>query len=230
MHRQENLKSFPRMKTLKKRYSAKVDDAIMEFGTKRRSIKMGQCVKRRTKDFRECDVTFTKAHQFLKKVDVVSHSKPKVGKRCKIISSEVDETQITSNYSSHPFPKPYQVSVESNECSVASCSSNYSPKYTTRYSQKSSRDGADSFLDDAESFCPSIYERKYVTSCDNSNLEDAVHKLELHAYKMTLQALYVSGPLSWEQESLLTNLRISLHISNEEHLFQLRQLLSPQVL
>lgn len=53
-----------------------------------------------------------------------------------------------------------------------------------------------------------------------------VHELELEAYRSTVRALHASGPLTWEQESLLTNLRLSLNISNEEHLLQLRRLLS----
>eukprot|EP00252_Welwitschia_mirabilis_P020676 TRINITY_DN5108_c0_g1_i2.p1 TRINITY_DN5108_c0_g1~~TRINITY_DN5108_c0_g1_i2.p1 ORF type:complete len:164 (+),score=46.28 TRINITY_DN5108_c0_g1_i2:342-833(+) len=53
-----------------------------------------------------------------------------------------------------------------------------------------------------------------------------VHEVELYAYFSVLRALYASGPLSWDQEALLTNLRLSLNISNEEHLFQLRRLCS----
>lgn len=53
-----------------------------------------------------------------------------------------------------------------------------------------------------------------------------IHRLELDAYRVTLSALYVSGSISWEQESLLTNLRLWLHISNDEHLIELRNLIS----
>uniref|UniRef100_A0A804QP90 ENT domain-containing protein n=1 Tax=Zea mays TaxID=4577 RepID=A0A804QP90_MAIZE len=53
-----------------------------------------------------------------------------------------------------------------------------------------------------------------------------IHELELQAYRSTVRALRAAGPLTWEQESLLTNLRLSLNISNEEHLLQLRHLLS----
>ncbi|XP_047329075.1 uncharacterized protein LOC124932482 [Impatiens glandulifera] len=65
---------------------------------------------------------------------------------------------------------------------------------------------------------------------DNSHfmhkkIDDSVHTLELHAYRCTLEALYASGPLSWEQEALLTDLRITLHISNDEHLVELRKFL-----
>lgn len=43
-------------------------------------------------------------------------------------------------------------------------------------------------------------------------LGSKIHQLGLNAYRSTLVALYASGPLSWKQESLLTNLRIMLHI------------------
>ncbi|KAI3967398.1 hypothetical protein MKW92_005186 [Papaver armeniacum] len=103
-----------------------------------------------------------------------------------------------------PFSMPVMVVTEdSNECSVASCSSNYLPDYKPRSWEISSKNGDSSCFDDVGS---------------------------LHAYKSTVQALYASGPLSWEQESLLTNLRLSLNITNEDHLRLLRQLLSAQVL
>jgi hypothetical protein len=37
---------------------------------------------------------------------------------------------------------------------------------------------------------------------------ERIHRLELIAYHRTLGAMYASGPLSWEKEELLTNLRI----------------------
>ena len=53
-----------------------------------------------------------------------------------------------------------------------------------------------------------------------------IHRLELRAYRCTIEALHASGPLSWEQEVLITNLRLSLNISNDEHLMQLKYLIS----
>ncbi|KAK3025731.1 LOW QUALITY PROTEIN: hypothetical protein RJ639_042500 [Escallonia herrerae] len=75
---------------------------------------------------------------------------------------------------------------------------------------------------DAESFCPFGNEKGNFISSPKEEL----HRLELHAYRCTLEALHASGSLSWEQESLVTNLRISLHISNDEHLMELRKLVS----
>ncbi|XP_020264034.1 uncharacterized protein LOC109839968 isoform X2 [Asparagus officinalis] len=51
-----------------------------------------------------------------------------------------------------------------------------------------------------------------------------IHQLELNAYHSIMRALYASGPLSWEREALLTNLRLMLHITNDEHLLELRHL------
>lgn len=59
-------------------------------------------------------------------------------------------------------------------------------------------------------------------------LAEKIHSLELHAYRCTMEALHASGPLSWEQEALVTNLRLSLHISNDEHLLELRNLVSTE--
>ncbi|CAK8568660.1 unnamed protein product [Lathyrus sativus] len=53
-----------------------------------------------------------------------------------------------------------------------------------------------------------------------------IHRLELNAYHCTLEAMYASGPLSWEKEEVLTNLRISLNISNDEHLIGIKNLVS----
>ncbi|WJX35612.1 hypothetical protein P8452_23577 [Trifolium repens] len=57
-------------------------------------------------------------------------------------------------------------------------------------------------------------------------VEERIHRLELNAYHCTLEAMYTSGPLSWEKEELLTNLRISLNISNDEHLRGIKSLVS----
>ncbi|KAL1189163.1 Protein EMSY-LIKE 4 [Cardamine amara subsp. amara] len=54
-----------------------------------------------------------------------------------------------------------------------------------------------------------------------------VHKLELDAYRSSIERLHASGPIiTWEQETWITNLRLRLNISNEEHLMQIRNLIS----
>ncbi|KAF8046137.1 hypothetical protein N665_4006s0005 [Sinapis alba] len=54
-----------------------------------------------------------------------------------------------------------------------------------------------------------------------------VHRLELDAYRFSIERLHASGPnITWEQETWITNLRLKLNISNEEHLMQIRNLIS----
>ncbi|MBA0597988.1 uncharacterized protein LOC105773159 isoform X1 [Gossypium raimondii] len=50
------------------------------------------------------------------------------------------------------------------------------------------------------------------------------HRSELHAYQKALGALHASGPLTWDEEEKVTNLRLTLNISNDEHLMELRKL------
>ncbi|WVZ60868.1 hypothetical protein U9M48_010831 [Paspalum notatum var. saurae] len=111
--------------------------------------------------------------------------------------------------------------IEDAECSVASCSVNDLRHLDNGGRGKrpaAARSGC--LPDDAMSSCP----------CTSGAWEEDeaadVHGLELEAYRSTMRALYASGPLTWEQEALLTNLRLSLNISNEEHLLQLKRLLS----
>ncbi|XP_065848453.1 uncharacterized protein [Euphorbia lathyris] len=116
-------------------------------------------------------------------------------------------------------------SLERNEsdtdgCSVASCSviSN-NPVCSPPLVGNEDSDDAESFLvrrDEEGKRYPSV----------EVNLAVRIHSLELHAYRCTLEALYASGPLNWEQEVMLTNLRMSLNISNDEHLLELRNLIS----
>lgn len=112
---------------------------------------------------------------------------------------------------------------EENECSVASCSVNYLEYCTNDDEQSVGIHGC--FPDDAMSTCPSMSAQEN-NNVDGSGLHMNVHELELQAYQSTVRAFHAAGPLTWEQESLLTNLRLSLNISNEEHLLQLRRLLS----
>ncbi|CAN6203175.1 unnamed protein product [Urochloa humidicola] len=112
---------------------------------------------------------------------------------------------------------------EEIECSVASCSVNYSEHGTN--DDELSVGICSCFPDDAMSACPHMFSQEN-NDVYSSDLHMNVHKLELQAYQSTVRAFHAAGPLTWEQESLLTNLRLSLNISNEEHLLQLRHLLS----
>lgn len=117
------------------------------------------------------------------------------------------------------------VNLESNDadsvtCSVGSCS------ISSNNSYKLPRHVSAGNFSDAESFCQLGYEEENCLLPTKEELAAEIHRLELHAYRCTMEALHASGPLSWEQEALVTNLRLSLHISNDEHLMELRSLVS----
>nr|XP_010906704.1 uncharacterized protein LOC105033538 isoform X2 [Elaeis guineensis] len=115
---------------------------------------------------------------------------------------------------------------ESVSSSVGSCSPSNSSYRPFLYPVTSPTHVLDGNHDDAESPCASGRE---LTLHTEEALEAEIHRLELHAYHSTLLALCASGPLSWEKEALITNLRIMLHISNDEHILELRHLPSAKI-
>ncbi|XP_070058185.1 uncharacterized protein [Nicotiana tomentosiformis] len=114
-------------------------------------------------------------------------------------------------------------STESSD-SVGSCSIN--DKFSNCSPVEVYCQGTELLCSDAESFRNSADKEERHPLSSPEKIAASIHSLELHAYRCTLEALYASGPLSWDQEALLTNLRISLHISNDEHLAELRTLIS----
>ncbi|XP_021635377.2 uncharacterized protein LOC110631741 isoform X1 [Hevea brasiliensis] len=165
-------------------------------------------------------------HLFRRVVDV-SSPEVKEDEKFNGESWEMD-ADIASATSNRIYSSSRPLSTEdSDQCSVASCSSNDFALTPSHYCNKAFENT--SYNSDAESSYPSS-SVNILTPYFEQKLEADIHELEFHAYKSTVQALYASGPLSWEQESLLTNLRLSLHISDEEYLLQLRHLLSTQVL
>ncbi|GJZ40358.1 EMSY domain-containing protein [Tanacetum coccineum] len=77
---------------------------------------------------------------------------------------------------------------------------------------------------DAESACQSGYHEDSDQSFTNETLADEIHRQELNAYRSTIKALHASGPLTWEKETMVTDLRLLLHISNDEYLIMLKNL------
>ncbi|KAJ4727396.1 Plant tudor-like RNA-binding protein [Melia azedarach] len=143
-------------------------------------------------------------------------------------SSQMDAKMVKATTDwYHVSSTPCWSNEDSNQCSVASCSSNEFADYPEENFHKSYENISNN--SDAESSFPTLSRNERMFPSSRQKLEVDIHELELHAYESTVQALYASGPLSWEQESLLTNLRLSLNISDEEHLLQLRHLLSAQV-
>lgn len=161
---------------------------------------------------------------------VVDISFPRVQLDEKFIGGSTDmETKMAKATTAgfHISSTPLLSNENSNQCSVASCSSNDFDDHPAENVHASVENISSN--SDAESSFPSLSGKKHEFPSSRHKLEVDIHELELHAYESTVQALYASGPLSWEQESLLTNLRLSLNISDEEHLLQLRHLLSAQV-
>lgn len=114
---------------------------------------------------------------------------------------------------------------DSVTCSVGSCSITSNNSYKLHHYAGFIED-TDGHCSDAESFCQREYEEGNSLLPTKEELAAEIHRLELHAYRCTIEALHASGPLSWEQEALVTNLRLSLHISNDEHLMEVRNLVS----
>ncbi|GAB2289230.1 hypothetical protein Dimus_023535 [Dionaea muscipula] len=125
----------------------------------------------------------------------------------------------------------HAVSLESRDTdsvasSVGSCNvlRNYSYEQSNAFPRAPFEESGDT--SDAESCCASRPEEENCFLPTGEMLADEIHRLELQAYHRTIKVLHDSGPLSWEKESLLTNLRSSLHISDDEHLMELRSLIS----
>ncbi|KAJ8751410.1 hypothetical protein K2173_016614 [Erythroxylum novogranatense] len=114
------------------------------------------------------------------------------------------------------------VDFESNDSdaiasSIGSCSINNSTPYEIPCHTGFMED--DVLCTDGESFCKWRAEGNSLHKV-RKELPAEIHSLELHAYRCTIEALHASGPLSWEQEALMSNLRLFLNISNEEHLME----------
>ncbi|KAL5768948.1 hypothetical protein ACOSP7_015498 [Xanthoceras sorbifolium] len=100
------------------------------------------------------------------------------------------------------------VNLESNDarslaCSVGSCSISSNDSYRLpRHVSAGRIDDSDGNFSDAESFCHLGYEEGNCLLPTKEELADEIHRLELHAYRCTMEALHASGPLSWEQEAM----------------------------
>ncbi|KAL9241216.1 hypothetical protein vseg_015349 [Gypsophila vaccaria] len=117
---------------------------------------------------------------------------------------------------------------ESKDCvscssSVASCSviDLCCDRILSHTSTSCSQD-SDSLCSDAESSNPLGDKEENSTGEQLGDFK--THELDLRSYRHTLELLYASGPLTWDQEILLTDLRKELYVSNDEHLMELRRL------
>ncbi|EEF44737.1 hypothetical protein RCOM_0897890 [Ricinus communis] len=121
------------------------------------------------------------------------------------------------------------ISVHSDGCksSVGSCSTVGYDAHDLpfRFSPQHS-DNIGDYCSDAESSSGVEYEKGGRSLSSHDQLGVEFHRSELQMYYSTVEDLYASGPLSWEDEAKLTNLRDMLHISDDEHLKVLRILIS----
>ncbi|XWS31509.1 hypothetical protein CRYUN_Cryun23aG0082400 [Craigia yunnanensis] len=211
------------MRAISKGYAHQSEECNMDplFG--------GTLKKRKSPPFsRGCDETLKRTLPLFDQVDDISC--PHVGVDEKFIKQSTNRSnrmEDTTPHSLYDFSRPVWSTEDSDQCSVASCSFNGVANYAGQIYYKSLKKSPDN--SDAESSFPSLCGKRDLLLPPVDRVVD-IHELELRAYKSTVEALYASGPLTWEQEFLLTNLRLSLNISDEEHLLQLRHLLSAQVL
>ena len=115
---------------------------------------------------------------------------------------------------------------ESTSSTIGSCSTSNSAYRSTHYPGMVLTQYLSSHSDDAEISCGSGRESSLPTE---EVWPTETHQLELHAYHSSMMALYASGPISWEQEALMTNLRLMLNNINDEHLLELKNLVSSKI-
>ncbi|KAK4435793.1 hypothetical protein Salat_0742800 [Sesamum alatum] len=171
----------------------------------------------------------------LEKVDAVAYPREVLGGKnmhasFKIISTgynHMERAKLSDVLGSSGIRNSELNSSDTDACSVGSCSvTDQSPNSFFVPFMSLACQETDTFCSDAESCYGSGSERKSSSLPPKEKVAVSIRRLELRAYRRTLEALYASGPLSWEQEALLTNLRIMLHISNDEHLMELKHLIS----
>ncbi|XP_039048440.1 uncharacterized protein LOC120189168 isoform X2 [Hibiscus syriacus] len=168
-----------------------------------------------------------KTHPLFNRVDEFSYRHAGINEKFIKLTKTNNRMEDTNPNFVYHSSSPAWYTENSDQCSVASCSFNGVADFGGWISPKSSENIPDH--SDAESSFPSLCVKRNLPSSHVDKVVN-IHELERHAYKSTVEALYVSGPLTWEQEEMLTNLRLSLNISDDEHLLQLRHLLSAHVL
>ncbi|KAG8652071.1 uncharacterized protein LOC110617057 isoform X2 [Manihot esculenta] len=187
----------------------------------------GQKFRTAEKEGRLHQVFATNGSSLPEQVDDVAFPKEMVGENYQTWFSEMD---MERRKQTGAVGCSSAIELESN-CGVSVTSSVGSCSITGNNFCKLDRcagffEDIDRYSSNAESFCQWEYEEENSNFPTKEELAAEIHRLELHAYRCTMEALYASGPLSWEQEALVTNLRLSLHISNDEHLMEVRNLVS----
>ncbi|CAL0319170.1 unnamed protein product [Lupinus luteus] len=169
----------------------------------------------------------------MEKVDAFAYPQNDMGEKCMHTSftNGSDQFYLTGKENHSKVSNHFLERIEESVCSctdvssVGSCSviSSSTNKFSSGMLAGPCQDG-DALSSDAESVDTTRDKR-----CPISPREvtpQKIHRLELHAYRSTLEVMYASSHLSWKQEELLTDLRILLHISNVEHLMEVKKLIS----
>ncbi|KAK9071936.1 hypothetical protein SSX86_008367 [Deinandra increscens subsp. villosa] len=145
----------------------------------------------------------------------------KEGRLTRVLGTSPEKMDAVANRKKY-INKTYE-----SESSSGSCSNNSYKQYEIYHGTRFVEDHES----DAESVCQIEYHEESQSqetdeSPTNEAVADEVHKLELSTYHCTMVALHALGPLNWEKETMVTNLRMSLHISNDEHSIMLKNLIS----
>ncbi|KAG2333636.1 hypothetical protein Bca52824_004816 [Brassica carinata] len=121
--------------------------------------------------------------------------------------------------------KKNKKTIESVASSVGSCNMDMDGLSTVSFGPIETGNSSDT--ESSSCVYTSIKIKKYNFPANSSEAADVVHMLELDEYRSSIERLHASGPnITWEQETWITNLRLRLNISNEEHLMQIRNLIS----
>ncbi|CAD5177296.1 unnamed protein product [Musa acuminata subsp. malaccensis] len=185
------------------------------------------------KDGRNQGITSEHTIRFMEKLDdVASSEKVLDGKYVHSsfnnrTSSKVDSGRgiPSSDKQNHLVRISGPSDAESTSSSVGSCSVSSSPCRSSEQYVIYPSGELYGHSDHAETYCGLENE----SSLPRKDLQEEIHQLELNAYRSTLIALYASGPISWEWEAFMTNLRLMLNISNDEHLMEIRNLIRSEI-
>ncbi|GLJ34979.1 hypothetical protein SUGI_0704130 [Cryptomeria japonica] len=113
--------------------------------------------------------------------------------------------------------------------SPSTCSSNELDYVLYSDKKNSKQSSNESHFDDPQSPCECANSRQNDFFPENE-VDCRIHELEITAYRSTMRAFYASGCLTWGPETLLTDLRHELHISDDEHSSELSRLCSRKAL
>ncbi|GKV35800.1 hypothetical protein SLEP1_g44015 [Rubroshorea leprosula] len=204
---------------LKRRSSPCLSDAETEYHAVAKKIRLI------VKDSTGARSLLLHPSPFSEKVDALVTQQKLLGEK-DMHASFHDRTTMWTGMDVSSENNRIDIDIHSCASSVGSCSSEgYDIDrlpfgFRTYHTEKN----VDDYSSDAESGCGDRYGEGACSLSTNVELRTDIHRSELHAYRRAIQALYASGPLSWEDEIKMTNLRSRLHISTDEHLTELKNL------